>query len=156
MKVLPTPLALPGKCALCGSSDNDDGREYIDIGFELDFYGVIYFCTHCFGEIAYAIGFAKPLIARLENENKKFLEEIAGLSAENVKLRVSLNSLDFLGSHGTFDDFDPGVKESVVTEGPDNSKPSKSTDESRSANVPKTGKSKSAKSSAEFDELDLQ
>jgi hypothetical protein len=155
VKVIPHPIALPGKCSLCGASDNDDGRKYVDIGFELDFYGVIYFCTHCFIQIADSIGYIAPEVNEvIYNDMARHANRVSELEAENVKLRVSLSSLDFLGSHGTVNDFDSGIEESVVEEGRDNSKPSKSTDEPGHTNVPKAGKSKSAKSGqAEFDDL---
>lgn len=54
--VLDNPNALPGKCALCGSSGGD-GRKFVDFGFQLDVYGAVYFCTFCVTELAEAIKF---------------------------------------------------------------------------------------------------
>lgn len=37
------PLASPGKCAVCGAVD----RPVIDFGFDLDYYGAVFFCVDC-------------------------------------------------------------------------------------------------------------
>lgn len=37
------PLASPGKCAVCGAVD----RPVIDFGFDVDYYGAVYFCVDC-------------------------------------------------------------------------------------------------------------
>jgi hypothetical protein len=154
VKILPLPLALPGKCLVCGASDNNDGREYIDIGFELDFYGVIYFCTHCFGEVALGVGFTKiKNVEDLNNEYHKLMLELAGVSAENVKLRVALNSLDFLGATELYDDVGSGVESTTEESGSNDSKLVKQVDESRPTNVPKARKSKQSTAESEFDEL---
>lgn len=54
-RVSNSPDEMPGHCIVCGASDND--RQYIDFGMSLDFYGVVYFCTHCFAEASAAAGF---------------------------------------------------------------------------------------------------
>ena len=40
IKILDAPILLPGTCAVCGSSRNDD-RKYIDLGIDVDHIGVI-------------------------------------------------------------------------------------------------------------------
>lgn len=47
VRLLDRPLAVPGKCAICGAVD----RKVIDIGFNLDYYGAVYFCVICIKEI---------------------------------------------------------------------------------------------------------
>lgn len=132
------PVALPGKCIICGASDNTDGRFYIDFGFEIDFYGVVYFCSHCLSECAAAVGYISPSLFKVvDEENKEFASKLSELSAENVKLRVGLSQLDFLGSHGTISDFDPGVKESADTKGSDDPEPIKPAPKPGRTNVPK-------------------
>lgn len=156
MQILPHPLVLPGKCSLCGSSDNTDGRKYIDIGFEIDFYGVIYFCTHCFSQIADAIGFSSAEVNdSTYQEMVRLSFRVSELEAENVKLRVALNNLDFLGSAGSPLSYDSGFEKPVESERSDNPKSSKSIDEPGSTNVSKTGKSKPSIED-EFDDLDLK
>ena len=46
----------PGKCCACGSA-GDDGRQFIDFGMQLDWYGAVYFCTFCVTELCAAAGF---------------------------------------------------------------------------------------------------
>lgn len=45
-RYLERPAIAPGKCAVCGAVD----RPVVDIGLDLDFYGVVYFCVDCLGE----------------------------------------------------------------------------------------------------------
>lgn len=53
------PPAAPGKCVVCGYSGgkDEDERTFIDFGFDLDYYGVVYFCSGCMTEIANVLGF---------------------------------------------------------------------------------------------------
>lgn len=142
MQVLQLPTSLPGKCSLCGASDNNDGREYVDIGFELDFYGVIYFCTHCFSEISTAVGFFSSDKYHTKNAELESVEiKLSQVEAENVKLRVALSQLDFLGSHGATVDDDPSDEKPVESKRQNNPKSVKQIDESGSTNISKTGKS---------------
>lgn len=98
VQVLDAPVALPGKCVQCGSSTNSDGRKFVDIGFELDYYGVIYFCTHCLTELSNALGYANPeQVKDLEDRLSEIVDHVARIEAENVKLRNALSNLDFLG-----------------------------------------------------------
>jgi hypothetical protein len=41
---------------MCGSA-GDDERKFIDFGFQLDWYGAVYFCTECIKEFAQAAGY---------------------------------------------------------------------------------------------------
>lgn len=154
MKILENPVALPGKCACCGASDNDDGRKYVDIGFELDFYGVVYFCTHCLSEIAAAVGYVAPSLFKVvEEENFELANKVSGLSAENVKLRVALDHLDFLGTGSDSDVSTTVVEESTEPKRPVDPKPAKPVDESGHTNVPKTRKSSKSTTTADFDDF---
>lgn len=92
------PPNLPSKCAVCGSPGGD-GRKFIDFGFDLDFYGTIYFCTNCLGECANTQGYATPdqyNYALSQNEELEF--KLSQMEAENAIFRNSLNSLNFLGT----------------------------------------------------------
>lgn len=42
-KVLDGPVALPGKCAVCGGVKG----KFVDFGLDLDFYGAVIFCVPC-------------------------------------------------------------------------------------------------------------
>src|SRR5690349_2608003 len=154
VQILDSPISLPGKCVLCGASDNNDGRQYIDIGFELDFYGVIYFCTHCLQEVSAAAGFFPAhLVESLKLEIHNLAEDKMKVDAENVKLRVALNNLDFLGTNADYNPANSSSEESVNDSKSDNTKSSKPFDESGHTNIPKTRKSKSI--SDEYEDLEL-
>lgn len=90
------PVSLPGKCAVCGNPGNDE-RKFIDFGFSLDFYGVVYICTYCWLEGSQRIGVTSK---EQFEESQRLLEEAsaryAEMEAENVRLRVALSQLDFL------------------------------------------------------------
>lgn len=51
-KLLPRPVAIPGKCVVCGAVD----RPVVDTGWSIDYYGVVYFCVFCLTEVAGVIG----------------------------------------------------------------------------------------------------
>lgn len=152
IKLLDSPVALPGKCAICGSIGGD-GREFIDFGFELDYYGVIYFCSFCFSETAGSLGYIPPSAWKIsEEEITEATNKVSKLEAENVKLRVALNSLDFLGSH-VFDSLDDSPSEQP-NEGqkPANTESVKQIDESGSSDIPKAGDNKQS-DPTEFNEF---
>jgi hypothetical protein len=48
-------MALPAKCYSCGS--NTPERKYIDLHIDVEYYGVIYFCTDCFRNTANDVGY---------------------------------------------------------------------------------------------------
>lgn len=52
-----SPPNLPGKCVVCGTTN---AKFFIDIGFDLDFYGTIYFCDTCYLEGANSLGYRSP------------------------------------------------------------------------------------------------
>lgn len=96
-RVLNVAALSPGVCALCGSSGGD-GRQFVDFGKTMDWYGVVYFCTFCVTEAAKLIGLEEAddkeivqlrgRIARTD-ETVQYLEE--RLSAANLLLRDHLN-----------------------------------------------------------------
>jgi hypothetical protein len=51
-QIVDRPLALPGKCAVCGAVD----RPVVDFGFDLDDYGVVYICVDDFKAGARLLG----------------------------------------------------------------------------------------------------
>jgi hypothetical protein len=66
-RILDTPILTPGTCALC-MSPGGDGRQFVDFGKQLDWYGAVYFCTFCVAEAAKLIGMMP----------KKDLEDLSG------------------------------------------------------------------------------
>src|SRR5690349_12145496 len=107
----------PGKCANCRAS-KDDGRQYIDFGLEVDWYGIVYLCGLCLKDIAEKMHLFVEIenrITQLENRIKSFstlqdqgteLQDVVLKSFEGVKEYFdSLRSLrddSFTGS-------DPGM-----------------------------------------------
>ena len=59
IRIINAPILNPGTCAICGTSRTDD-RKYIDFGLDVDFVGVMYFCTFCFHELIRALGCLLP------------------------------------------------------------------------------------------------
>lgn len=54
VQVLNVPVMAPGICMLCGIADGDN-RTFVDFGKQVEWYGAVYFCSECFGEIARAL-----------------------------------------------------------------------------------------------------
>lgn len=67
--IVDVPTASPGKCGNCGSSKND-GRKYVDIGLQIDWYGAMYFCILCLTDIAKSAGLFDFLEAQLQEAQK--------------------------------------------------------------------------------------
>jgi hypothetical protein len=115
----------PGVCALCGSAGGD-GRQFIDFGKTMDWYGAVYFCTWCIGEAAKLLGLVSSrsleiLTATYENlhaahEGLKF-ESKAEIDAARILLR---------NCHCDPDSTNPTVLDSLEADPepePDNSTP---------------------------------
>jgi hypothetical protein len=45
-----TPPCSPGKCVICGNC-GDKESNFIDFGFDIDFYGIVYFCEICICQV---------------------------------------------------------------------------------------------------------
>lgn len=91
-----TPPAPPGKCVICGGVGDKDS-EFIDFGFEIDFYGVIYFCMPCIFEATSVLGLVSQ--QKYEDLQKQLeLQEAAikSLQLENGELYGVLGSLNKL------------------------------------------------------------
>ncbi len=79
-------LALPGKCAGCGTAS---AKRYVDFGLDLDFYGVVYFCVdNCFTEIANNLSYYNP------QQYATQMSIIEVLRIENNQLRDRMEALD--------------------------------------------------------------
>jgi hypothetical protein len=93
-----TPPALPGKCSMCGTTQGT----FIDIGFELDYYGVVYFCVeNCFVEIANAFGYHSPRQWRMVmNAYEELRTKFNDLVDENEKMKNVIESYDSLTLNG--------------------------------------------------------
>lgn len=101
IQVLDFPKAAPGKCVICGFAGGvgTDGRKFIDFQFDLDFFGAIIFCEHCFTAGVNALGYLSPQQTTDLKFNLQDLgEKLQRVLAENDKLRSALDSLSFLPS----------------------------------------------------------
>lgn len=94
-RVIDTAILPPGICALCGSSGGD-GRQFVDFGKTVDWYGCVYFCTWCIVEAASLLGMDKKsnwVLAEkhLQDEISKmdvlYIDTKAELDAARVLLR---------------------------------------------------------------------
>lgn len=91
-----TPPALPGRCAICGTTS---GR-FVDIGLDIEYYGVVYFCfDNCLVELVNALDWYSPTQwnARTEYINNLLLLT-ERLQKENAELRSTVDSLSALNS----------------------------------------------------------
>lgn len=80
-KVLERPFASPGKCAVCGSTD----RPVVDFGFDLDWYGTVYFCVECLTEVATVVNMVPVSALHIyEGEFEQTLND--HLSSKNLML----------------------------------------------------------------------
>ena len=93
VQILEAPRLLPGTCMLCGTSRTDD-RQYIDIGKDIQFVGVIYFCTFCMTEIANALGCLMPEQTKeLEDELDSARQRILEFETKDQTLNDAITTL---------------------------------------------------------------
>lgn len=116
MQVIPAPIASPGKCVFCGKSEHPQG--FIDPRLDFEFYGTLYFCFDCVGDIARTLGF-------IDTEQAiKLAQEIARLSGELELHREALLNLEESVEHltnyrllrSTIDDSDANASVSGPTD----------------------------------------
>jgi len=87
-------MKMPSKCSTCGSFSNAHGKEYVDFGLWVEFYGNVYICTECFLGAAAELGVV-PVVQFNEaiiqiNEYKAVVKT---LIEENGNLRHAVDSL---------------------------------------------------------------
>lgn len=104
-------LLPPGNCVICGSTSG----QFVDFGFEQDFYGVIYFCfDSCFKEAANAFEYVTPA------QHRVCLDQINFLRDENNQLKDQIEEMrrvfgNLVDNIGVSSDFGSGLV--VVDEG---------------------------------------
>jgi len=82
------PIKAPGKCVTCGSSS---AKDYVDFGFTVDRYGVIYICIECF------TGACVELLDLVPKKHYKDSLELILEQERTIKeLRDALGSIDTL------------------------------------------------------------
>lgn len=100
IRVLDAPILAPGVCAICGSSRNDD-RKYVDLGIDVDYVGVMYFCTFCMTELVNTLG------CLTQDQSQGLLNEVE--AARNTILEFQAmkaaydNAISTLRNTGLFD-----------------------------------------------------
>jgi hypothetical protein len=97
--ILDSPVKKPGVCALCGDSGGD-GRQFVDFGKSVEWYGVVYFCTVCVTEAATLLGFGRKsdwilaesnLQDEISQGDDRYVEAKERLDAAVVLLRDHFN-----------------------------------------------------------------
>lgn len=86
-----TPPAQPGKCVMCGTTEGP----FIDIGFDVEFYGVVYWCfNNCFKEIANVLEYYAPdQVESIKHQYDLLVLHNKDLYKENAELRDALDCL---------------------------------------------------------------
>lgn len=117
-RILDVPDLKPGKCANCGSSKND-GRKYVDFGLEVDWFGIVFICGICLGDVARQMGLFKVYedkIAELESKLKSFTDlKTEGKVLQDVVLKTFEEVKEyFVSLHSTGDDSSSSSDASVV------------------------------------------
>ena len=147
-RILAVPDVNPGKCSNCGASKND-GREYVDFGLQVDWYGVVFLCGRCLFDIASNMGLFRQLEQQLEDVTTA-LNNITDLKEQGVGLyekviqafkefEVYYASLYSLSDDSTPDDnVSVGTDETADQSGTNSPKPraTESTTSGRSSSVP--------------------
>lgn len=86
-----SPPALPGKCAMCGTTNGT----FVDMGWDIEFYGVVYFCRYCIAQVCEVIGFiSSERYEEMKVENKELLDKINKLKEENDEFRRALDAIN--------------------------------------------------------------
>lgn len=134
-------LAMPGKCAVCGTSS---GR-FIDFGLDLDYYGVVYFCfENCFREAANAFEYHTPA------QHKLLKEEVAMLRKDNNMYSIQIEEMERVFSELTRN-IASGIVNTTsgvdINVGDDKESEQQDTDEDESG--PKTSESESSEPASE-------
>lgn len=92
-----TPPASPGKCVICGNCGDKDSK-FIDFGFDIDFYGVVYFCKDCINQVLTILMYV-PIeeLEKVVSEKIEVQFKLEALEAQNKEL---LSVIDSLQRHG--------------------------------------------------------
>lgn len=89
---VPVPVASPGACILCGKYTHPEGFAFF--GLEFEFYGTLYFCGDCVGDIASTFGWLPPdRVTALLAEHEDVLQENINLGDKVKFLEEAVDSL---------------------------------------------------------------
>lgn len=105
-KVCDVAALKPGVCALCGSAGGD-GRQFVDFGKTMDWYGVVYFCTFCVSEAAKLLGFG--LKSNWISAEQYLQDEISAGDDRYIEAKVKLDAAMVLLRNCTCSDSGVGI-----------------------------------------------
>lgn len=114
VKVLEKPVAHPGKCVVCGAVNTS----VVDIGLDVDNYGVIYFCVTCLAEIGRAIHLVPT--AELMDNSRETESIVKDYCDRTNQVLVNVDTVRVIGSSvfalaNCVDEFGPLVDLSAVS-----------------------------------------
>jgi hypothetical protein len=92
-------LVFPHKCAICGGFSDAEGRKFVDLGLEIDFFGRIYICTICFPSAAELVGYIP--VEEFDKVRKfgfELTDVVKSLTNENRVLRDAVDSFRAINS----------------------------------------------------------
>lgn len=119
-RIVDVPDVKPFKCGNCGSAKND-GRKYIDVGLDIDWYGTFFLDSLCLKDIAKEMGLFteyEQIIEKLTgtNEDVDFLRE-RGISLEGTILRTFEEVKEYFADiHFTGSSPPPDISPDVVVD----------------------------------------
>jgi len=119
VQVLAAPRLAPGHCCICGSSDQES-RDFIDMGWEIDFFGVVYICTFCFSEVVNILGcLTKEQSEALEHENNILRQRIVDFQAKELAIHDAADKLRASGLLDFASSGDSSGSDSTISSGPE-------------------------------------
>lgn len=152
VQVLTSPQALPPNCVVC-NRHADGLTEFVDIGFQIEFYGAVYFCVDCLTPVAEACGYVPyKEFKDISNILEGTLDRSKELERDRDKFKSLLDDMlayrpTVYGDSNASSTHDPSQLEITYSDSP---KPELGTDESatesRSEDVPEPTKSNGSSS----------
>lgn len=88
-----TAILKPGVCALCASSGGD-GRQFVDFGKTVEFFGCVYFCTYCIAEAGRLLGLMP--VAEREAYQQELEEKVINANSMAEAFQEQLNAARLL------------------------------------------------------------
>jgi hypothetical protein len=92
-RLLDVAIKKPGTCLVC-KSDGSDERQFVDFGKTVDWYGVVYVCTFCLGEVAKLLGLQN--VSSLAAELARYEKAVQDFGTQNAELSEQLNAARLL------------------------------------------------------------
>lgn len=90
---VPVPVASPGSCLLCGKHSHPQGFVFFS-NVDFEFYGTLYFCADCVGDIANCFGWMEPdRVNAILAEHAVVLQENEILGRQITELEQAVDAL---------------------------------------------------------------